>query len=76
MYSKVYILRKMKDLKYCISVVISKPCHDIVFFMLNSTEHERDTCIKGLIWPPLELKTENCFSQNYFDWFTRRMTEV
>ena len=34
------------------------------------------TCIKGLIWPPLELKTENCLSQNYFDWFSRRMTEV
>ena len=37
---------------------------------------QRGTCIKGLIWPPLELKIENCFSQNYFDWFARRMTEV
>ena len=34
------------------------------------------TCIKGLIWPPLEPKTENCFSQISFDWFIRRMTEV
>ena len=23
---------------------------------------ERGTCIKGLFWPPLEPKTENCFS--------------
>ena len=30
------------------------------------------TCIKGLIWPPLEPKTENCFSQISFDWFIRR----
>ena len=33
-------------------------------------------CIKGLIWPPLKPKTENCFSQISFDWFIRRMTEV
>ena len=33
-------------------------------------------CIKGLIWPHLEQKTENCFSQISFDWFIRRMTEV
>ena len=25
---------------------------------------ERGTCIKGLFWPPLELKTENYFSQS------------
>ena len=23
---------------------------------------ERGTCIKGLFWPPLEPKTESCFS--------------
>ena len=33
-------------------------------------------CIKGLIWPPLEPKTENCFSPISFDWFIRRITEV
>ena len=32
--------------------------------------------IEGLNWPPLELKTENCFPQISFDWFIRRMTEV
>ena len=37
---------------------------------------QRGTCIKGLIWPPLEPKTENFFSQISFDWFIRRMTEV
>ena len=37
---------------------------------------ERGTCIKGLIWPPLEPKTENCFSQISFDWLIRRMTAV
>ena len=25
------------------------------------TEIESGTCIKGLFWPPLEPKTENCF---------------
>ena len=51
--------------------------------MINCQEYttpicqsERGTCIKGLIWPPLEPKTENCFSQISFDWFIRRMTEV
>ena len=37
---------------------------------------ERGMCIKGLSCPPLEPKTENCFSQISFDWFIRRMTEV
>ena len=37
---------------------------------------QKGMCIKGLNWPPLELKTENCFSQISFDWFVRRMTEV
>ena len=34
------------------------------------------TCIKGLFWPTLEQKTENCFSPISFDWFIRRITEV
>ena len=33
-------------------------------------------CIKGLFWPPLEPKTENCFSPNSFDWFIRIITDV
>ena len=37
---------------------------------------ERGTCIKGAFWPPLETKTENCFSPISFDWFIRRMIEV
>ena len=32
-------------------------------------------CIKGLIWPPLEPKTKNYFSQISSDWFIR-ITEV
>ena len=31
---------------------------------------------KGLIWSPLEPKTENCLSQISFDWFIKRMAEV
>ena len=39
---------------------------------------QRGTCtyVKGLFWPPLEPKTENCDSPIYFDWFIRRITEV
>ena len=37
---------------------------------------ERGMCIKGLFSPPLEQKTENCFSPISFDWFIRRITEV
>ena len=33
-------------------------------------------CIKGLIWPPLELQIEICFSPISSDWFMRRMTQV
>ena len=36
---------------------------------------ERGTCIKGLIWPPLEPKSESCFSPISFDWFIRRITQ-
>ena len=27
---------------------------------------QRGTCIKGLFWPPLEPKTESCFSSYWF----------
>ena len=37
---------------------------------------QRGTCIKGLFWPPIEPKTENCFSPISFNWFIRRITEV
>ena len=30
----------------------------------------------GPFWPPLEPKTENCFSPISLDWFIRRITEV
>ena len=33
-------------------------------------------CIKGLFWPPLEPKTENCFSPISFDWFIRGISGV
>ena len=28
-------------------------------------------CLKGLIWPPLEPKSESCFSPISSDWFNR-----
>ena len=37
---------------------------------------KRGTCIKGQIWPPLEPKTESCFSPISPNWFTRRMVQV
>ena len=37
---------------------------------------KRGTCIKGLIWPPPEPKTENCFSSISSYWFIRRMVQV
>ena len=40
------------------------------------TSIERGTCIKGLKWPPLEQKTEICFSQISLDSLSRRMAEV
>ena len=30
----------------------------------HQTSKQRGTCIKGLFWPPLEPKTESCFSPN------------
>ena len=38
--------------------------------------NERGTCIKGQIWPPLEPKTESCFSPISPYWFIRRMVQV
>ena len=32
--------------------------------------------LRGLIWPPLEPKTENCFSPISFVWFIRRKPAV
>ena len=43
---------------------------------LDSEHAQRGTCIKGLKWPPIEQKTEICFSQISLDLFIRRMAEV
>ena len=49
----------------------------------NLVEHQiikndkiRGTCIKGLFWPPLEPKTESCFSPISSYWFIRRIAQV
>ena len=37
---------------------------------------KRGTCIKALIWPPLEPKSGSCFSPISSELFSRRITEV
>ena len=37
---------------------------------------QRGTCIKGLIWAPLEQKTESYFSSISSYWFISRMARV
>ena len=49
---------------------------DITNISFKNRVIKRGTCIKRLIWPPLEPKNENCFSQISFDCFIKRMTEV
>ena len=36
----------------------------------NALGIKRAKCIKGLIWPPLEPKTERCFSPISSDWLS------
>ena len=43
---------------------------------MSRLNFERGTCIKGQIWPPLEPKTESCFSPISPNWFMRRMVKV
>ena len=45
-------------------------------YEVDTTLDKRGMCIKGLFWPPLELKIENCFSPISFDCFIRRITEL
>ena len=35
---------------------------DSTFSEYGHVAYQRATCIKGIIWTPLEPKTENCFS--------------
>ena len=44
--------------------------------MLKLMGNKRGTCIKGLFWPPLEPKTESCFSLISSCWFIRRIAQV
>ena len=37
---------------------------------------KRGTCIKGLFWPPLEPKTESCFSPISSHWNFRKISKV
>ena len=46
-----------------------------IFGISASNLMQRGTCIKGLFWPPLKPKIENCFSPISFDWFIRRITK-
>ena len=39
-------------------------------------KYQRGTCIKGLFWPPLEPKTESCFSPISSYCFVRRIAKV
>ena len=43
---------------------------------MSVEQMQRGTCIKGLFWPPLEQKTEICFSPISSYWFIRRMAQV
>ena len=43
------------------------------FFFISPNHVQRDTCIKGLFLPPLEPKTECCFSPISSYWFIRRI---
>ena len=45
-------------------------------FHLHCHQKQMGTCIMGLIWPPLEPKTESCFSSISSFWFIRRMVQV
>ena len=38
--------------------------------------YKRGSSIKGLFWPPLEPKTESCFSPISSYWFIRRIAQV
>ena len=42
----------------------------------NSLGSKRAMCIKWQIWPPLEPKTESCFSPISSIWFIRRLAQV
>ena len=48
----------------------------IVSIIIHTLAKKGYVHLKGLFWPPLEPKTENCFSPFSFDWFIRRITEV
>ena len=37
---------------------------------------QRGMCIKGLFWPPLEPKTESCFSPISSYWFVRGTAQM
>ena len=45
-------------------------------WFVDTLSSQRAKCIKGLIWPPLEPKSESCFSSISSDWFMRRITQV
>ena len=64
----------MKQAHLLLNNVISTDISCAGSFFVNALKcSKRDMCIKG---PPLEPKTENCFSQISFDWFIKRITEV
>ena len=49
---------------------------DLFYLKYSVDPDERRTCIKGQIWPPLEPKTESCFSSFSPYLFIIKMVQV
>ena len=58
---------------YSSTCIVTNACCQLIF---ESLDWQRVMCIKGQIWPPLEPKTESCFSPVYCNWFIRTITQV
>ena len=72
-FSKLFVRTKKYSLIFASIIYYSK-------YDTFDTDHflsiKRGTCIKGLFWPPLEPKTESCFSPISSYWFIRRIAQV
>ena len=67
-----------RNMKYKTVFTLFKLVQGQVYRTFQLVLNERAMCIKGLIWPPMEPKSESCFSKipSLVDWFIRRITQV
>ena len=73
---RLFLVYGYDDMTRLDPYIVQRPSTFKKYVGLRYNPVQRGTCIKRLFWPPLEPKTESCFSPISSCWFIRRIAQV